>query len=391
MAAIVALGLAYVLSQFYRVFLAVLAPYLAADLDMAAASLGWASAAWFAVFALMQFPVGVALDRLGPRRTAGWLTIVAGGGGALVFAAAPGPAAVVLAMGLIGAGCAPAMMAALYLFARRFPPARFAALGSTLVGVGALGNAGAAAPLALAADAFGWRAAMVALAGVAAVIGLVILRIVDDPAPAPRDAEDRGFGDYLTLLAMPHMWPIYLMMMVNYAPVIGVRGLWAGPYLSQVFDMDGPAVGLATLWMAGAMAAGSFAYAPLDHWLGTRKWVVAVGTLLTALACAALAVWVDRDAGLSVALLALLGFVGISYGVIMAHARPFFPAARVGRGVTLMNFFCMMGVGAGQAVGGALVSGANDPAEGFAAVFTFYAVAALAATALYAFSRDSRS
>ena len=86
MTGMAALIVAYVLSQFYRVFLAVLSPTLAAELGVGASALGWASAAWFIAFALMQIPLGLALDRIGPRRTAGWLTAAAGGAGALVFA-----------------------------------------------------------------------------------------------------------------------------------------------------------------------------------------------------------------------------------------------------------------------------------------------------------------
>ena len=73
MTGLVALALAYVYSQFYRSFLAVVSPELGADLGADAAALSSASGAWFATFALMQFGVGVGLDRFGPRRTAGWL------------------------------------------------------------------------------------------------------------------------------------------------------------------------------------------------------------------------------------------------------------------------------------------------------------------------------
>jgi MFS family permease len=67
------LVLGYVLSQFYRAFLAVLAPMLSADIGVRADELALASGLWFLAFAAMQLPVGWALDRLGPRRTAAWL------------------------------------------------------------------------------------------------------------------------------------------------------------------------------------------------------------------------------------------------------------------------------------------------------------------------------
>ena len=77
------LVIAYVLSQFYRAFLAVLSPFLGAELGAMPEDLALSSGLWFMTFAVMQVPVGAALDAIGPRRTAAWLLGVAGGGGAL--------------------------------------------------------------------------------------------------------------------------------------------------------------------------------------------------------------------------------------------------------------------------------------------------------------------
>ncbi|MFN7269512.1 MAG: MFS transporter, partial [Cereibacter sp.] len=68
-AALVCLVFAYVLSQFYRAFLAVLSPLLTADIGATPEDLAAASGLWFLAFSLMQIPVGSALDRVGPRIT----------------------------------------------------------------------------------------------------------------------------------------------------------------------------------------------------------------------------------------------------------------------------------------------------------------------------------
>ena len=80
-AGIVCLILGYVLSQFYRAFLAVLTPVLTAELGATAEDLAAASGLWFLAFALMQIPVGEALDRIGPRRTTAVLLVIGGAGG----------------------------------------------------------------------------------------------------------------------------------------------------------------------------------------------------------------------------------------------------------------------------------------------------------------------
>src|SRR5690554_3080094 len=101
MAGLAALAMAYVLSQFYRTFMAVLSPTLIEELGATKGDLSIASGAWFIAFALSQFAIGVALDRYGPKRTAAVLLAFGGGGGALLFALATQPWMVILAMALI--------------------------------------------------------------------------------------------------------------------------------------------------------------------------------------------------------------------------------------------------------------------------------------------------
>ena len=81
-AGLILLTLSYVFSQFFRSFLAVLAEVLERDIGARPDDLATASGVWFLVFALMQIPVGAALDRIGPRRTAAVLFAIGGAGGA---------------------------------------------------------------------------------------------------------------------------------------------------------------------------------------------------------------------------------------------------------------------------------------------------------------------
>jgi MFS family permease len=68
---------------------------------------------------------------------------------------------VVAAMALIGIGCAPVLMASLFIFARIYHAGAVRRAASWLIAFGALGNVIGAAPLANAAQAFGWRPVMV--------------------------------------------------------------------------------------------------------------------------------------------------------------------------------------------------------------------------------------
>ncbi|WP_371155555.1 MFS transporter [Jannaschia sp. 2305UL9-9] len=382
-AGIAILTLAYVLSQFYRAFLAVLAPDLTADLGITPAELSRASGIWFLVFAAMQIPVGLSLDRIGPRRTAAILLGVAGGGGAALFAVATAGWQVSVAMGLIGAGCSPVLMASYFIFARQFRPAVFATLAGVLIGVGSLGNIAASVPLGWAAEILGWRGAMQALAGLTVATAVGCWCLVRDPeeiAGGPR-------GSLLDVLRIPAIWAILPMLFVNYAPAAGLRGLWAGPYVADVYDAR--FVGAVTLAMGLAMIAGNFAYGPADRIFGTRKWVVMGGNLIGAAICGVL--WLIPVPGLWMAtgLLAAVGFFGASYALCVAHGRAFFPQHLVGRGVTLLNLFSIGGVGVMQFATGPIFVAAGGGVAGYQALFGVFALVLLAGCAIYALAPDN--
>ena len=285
-------------------------------------------------------------------------------------------------MALIGAGCAPVLMASYYIFARIYQPAVFATLAGALVGVGGLGNIAATVPLSVAAEALGWRGAMAGLAAITAATGFAAWVLVRDP-----DALGDGpRGSLLDILRLPAIWFIAPMMLVNYAPAAGLRGLWAGPYIADIYGAE--LVGAVTLAMGLAMIAGNLAYGPLDRVLGTRKWVVLAGNLRGRRPAAPCGFTPMPGVGVATALLAAIGALGSSYALCIAHGRGFFPPRLVGRGVTLLNLFSIGGVGIMQFATGPVFEAAGGGVEGYRALFGIFALVLLAGCAVYAFSED---
>ncbi|MEO3413481.1 MFS transporter [Roseovarius sp. CAU 1744] len=385
-AGLTVLCLAYVLSQFFRAFLAVLSGVLAQDIGTTPDDLAFASGLWFLSFAVMQLPVGWALDRIGPRRTASVLLLLGGAGGAAVFALAGSALQINIAMLLIGVGCSPVLMASYYIFARQFPAAQFATLAALMLGVGSVGNLVASYPMAWAAETLGWRASLWALAILSAAVALGIGMLVRDPESVEGDVR----GSVLDLLKMPALWAMFPLMFVNYAPAAAVRGLWIGPYLSDVFGLSTGQVGQATLVMGIAMICGTLCYGPLDRIFGTHKWVIFTGNMLCAVTTLLLALLLGANVYLSIALCAALGFFGGSFPVIIAHARSFTPPHLAGRGVTLMNLFGIGGVGLMQFASGSLhrAASADGGQAGYVALFLLFGLSLLAGTLIYLFSRD---
>ncbi len=382
---IFSLTLAYMLSQFYRAFLAVLSPVLKDDLGISADDLATASGAWFLAFAIMQIPIGAALDRVGPRLTAAVLHAI-GAAGAALFALAQGPAQIQVAMALIGVGCAPVLMASYYIFARIYPAAIFATLAAFIIAIGNLGNIAASVPLAWSIDAYGWRATVWGMAAVTFVVAGLVLITVRDPERLPPGPK----GSLLDLLRMWQLWPIMIMMAACYAPGASLRGLWVGPYYADVFGADAGRIGQVSLVMGLAMIAGNFAYGPMDRVFGTRKGVIIGGNLVVLGAFLALWVWPDSAGWTPLVMIVLIGAFGATFPVVMAHGRAFLPANMVGRGVTLINLFGIGAAGLVQVATGrihAAGEGLAAPAQ-YASVFLFLAGVTAVGLVIYAFAQD---
>jgi MFS family permease len=390
MAGYAVLALAYLMSQFFRAFLAVLTPILTTELGMTKPELGFASGVFFITFALMQFKVGLMLDERGPRYTAGLLFPLFAGGGALLFALSQDSWMVILAMGLIGIGCSPILMASYFLFAKNGDPARFALFTTGLVAFGTLGNVAGTTPLAYAVESLGWRMSIASLGVLAVIIGIGILALVKRQ-PAVAASEGSGYSGYLTLLGMPFLWPMIPLMLFAYMPPAGIRGLWAGPYLTDSFGADTVLIGNTIFLMALAMAFGSFAYGPLQRLFGTVKWVIFAGNVVQVVMLLVLAIAPPSTAAGTGMFFAVIGFFGMSYGLQMAHGRAFLPAHLLGRGVTLMNFFNIIGVGIMQIAGGPILQFAQgaSSANAYSGLFLIYALLVAFSLSAFAFAKDA--
>ncbi len=390
-AALTALVSAYVLSQFYRAFLAVIAADLTRDLGLGPKELGDLSAVWFITFALMQFPVGVWLDRFGPRRTTAGLFLFAVVGAGW-FALATGFADAAAAMALIGIGCAPVLMGSLYYFGRISSPDRFGFFAALMIGLGSLGNLLGATPLAWAAANFGWRASMGAIAAATALAAAAVWLVIRDPERVTAEG-DRNSGFLPGLVAVfriPAILLIAPLIFLNYAGVAAVRSLWIAPFFGEVHGFDAVQKGNAAMLMAAAMSVGAFVYGPLERVLGGPKAAVLPGAAGGAILMALIALYGASDATTALVLHGVLGCVGMCYGALMAHARLFFPTHLLGRGVSTINFLSIGGAGVMQWVSGRLVEASiaagRPPVETYAELYRLFAATLAAALAIYLFA-----
>ena len=169
----------FVLSQFYRVTIAVITPQLMADLSLNAHDLSIMSAAFFYAFAVMQIPIAIYLDRIGARKTMISLNLI-GIGGALLFATADSPRLLIGARILLGIGMASNLMGTFKLISLWFAPGRFATLTTIIFSAGTAGNILATTPLVLLGQAIGWRLSFAGVAGLNLLLIIVFCLVASD-------------------------------------------------------------------------------------------------------------------------------------------------------------------------------------------------------------------
>ena len=379
------LGIAYILSQFFRSFLAVLSSVLANDIGAQPDDLAYALGLLFLVFAVMQIPVGWGLDRFGPRIVSSILLLIGGGGGAFLFASAQNPSHINLSMALLGVGCSPILMASYYIFARNYSPKIFATLAATFLGIGSLGTLIGASPLTYFVGILGWRDAVELIGIFTIFISLFLLFTVKNPDIKYESSESSdGFWSILKSKDILLIAPIAI---ICYAPVAGLRGIWLGPYFEKKFEASIDEIGTIGLIMSLGMIFGTFFYGPLDRIFKTRKWIVLIGNFICLLSVAALSFLPEVSYNFAIISFALIGFFGMSFPVVVAHGRSFVPMELSGRGVTLMNLFAIGGVGVLQALCGLVFERTGD----FGAVFSVYFILILIGLVVYFWSKDNTS
>lgn len=396
-ALITTLAAAYVFSQLLRNSIAVIAPDLARELSMSAAELGLLASLYFFAFAAMQLPLGIAIDRWGPKICmivcAGVVVL-----GCLVFAAAHSAAVLILARVLMGIGTSCYLMAPLALFARRFAPERFAMLAGLHMGLGTIGTLLATAPLAYAAATVGWRVSFAVIAAAMALMGLLLALFVDDrPAagvqPQRRESFAESIAGIRAAMRMASVGRLFAMHFVTHASFVLFVGLWGGPYFTHVYGYSLEARGTLLLVPALTHILGQFVFGFGDRAFRAYKPAVIIGCVAS-IACFGLVAGAGRLAPVPLLVwLALFGLCVAYTPLMIAHGKSLFPPHLVGRGMTLLNMGTMAGAFVVQTVSGFVINlfpapGGVYPLVAYRTVFALHGLFLLAALIVYLRSRD---
>ena len=347
-------ALGHYLSTLLRNVNAVLAPDLMGALALTPGELGLFTSAFFFAFALVQLPVGIALDRWGPRRVQLSMMMV-GALGALLFARGTGFGQLLVARAVMGLGLGGCFMAAVKAVSTWITPAKLPSVHGYLIAVGGLGAASATMPVRLVLDYTDWRGLFAILAGLTACSGLLIALVYPrDKGPQPK----RGpLGQALReVFRAPVFRNTASLVLIPHAVFFGIQGLWIGRWLSDVARFPDDAVAYLLYMGMASVIFGAIAVGMITEWAGRRGIapldVAAAGIAVFLLVQAAFVLNYKPSFQLLSVLFTLVGTItGIEYAIIAQSM----PRELTGRAATCLNLLIFIGAFVVQAGFGLLV------------------------------------
>lgn len=351
-------ALGHYLSTLLRNVNAVLAPDLMGALALTPGELGLLTSAFFFAFALVQLPVGIALDRWGPRRVQLAMMLV-GALGALLFARGTGFGQLLVARAVMGLGLGGCFMAAVKAVSTWITPSKLPSVHGYLIAVGGLGAASATMPVRLVLDYTDWRGLFAILAGLTACSGLLIALVYPrkDEGKSGTAGKRGPLGQALReVFRAPVFRTTASLVLIPHAVFFGIQGLWIGRWLSDVARFPDDAVAYLLYMGMASVIFGAIAVGMITEWAGRRGIapldVAAAGIAVFLLVQAAFVLNYKPSFQLLSVLFTLVGTItGIEYAIIAQSM----PRELTGRAATCLNLLIFIGAFVVQAGFGLLV------------------------------------
>ena len=327
-----------------RVAPAVMVEELMREFTVGAAILGYLSATYLYIYAALQIPLGLVVDKYGLRGVVAGACAVCGIG-SIVFSLAENVYVAYLGRGLVGAGAAFSFVGALNMAARWFP-SRFAVLGGWAQMMGSVGGFVGQAPLSMAVAAFGWRSCNLSLGAGGIFLAVLLLFTVRDPKKNGNSNDNLSIWLGLKYVCTnSQTWLATLAAAGLTGTLLAFGGLWGVPYLMAAREIDKPSAAsfISIIFIGWAVGAPFFGW--LSDRIGKRRVLLLCGTAGAALTISTIIVFPKLSTILIIPVLTLKGFFSASMILGFALAKENNPAESGGVALGLINTF-VVGSGA---------------------------------------------
>ncbi|MDH4188613.1 MAG: MFS transporter [Betaproteobacteria bacterium] len=338
----------YFVSYLFRSINAVAGPRIAAEFSLTAADLGLLSAMYFLSFALFQLPLGLLLDRYGPRRINATLLVIAAMG-SFGFALSRTPGELVLARALIGIGVSGCLMAAFSAFVLWYPAERIASMNGLAFATGMLGAIATTVPLEIALRALDWREIFQGIAALALAVGLALFFCTPERGSGRQTSLREQLQGYAHIARDPAFWRVGLCVAGSQAATISLFTLWVATWERDVVHYTGAEIARALLAYALAMMAGYLGFGRAADAMA-RRGRDGLPLLVAGVAASSLCLGFILLGVRAGSLLLWACFFACATAVVLAYAllSRRYPKEMVGRVNTAINVLGFVGMFTGQ-------------------------------------------
>jgi sugar phosphate permease len=340
----------YMLAFFHRMAPAAIATDLQQSFLASGAALGALAAAYFYTYTVMQIPVGVMADTLGIRKIVAIGAALAGAG-SLVFGMADTLAGATLGRVLVGLGVSSMFISLMKLNSVWFHDRHFGTIGGMSLLLGNLGAVLAAAPLAWAVTQTSWRNVFVAVGLFSIVLAVLVWFLVrshpgEAGLPSMRELEGKEahplhhghwYDGLLKIMKNRATWPGFWPNLGVGGSLFAFAGLWAIPYLRDVYGMERNVAANHTMLLLFSFAVGAMLVGMLSDRIGKRVPVIVGGIAVYVLCWVPFVAAWHLSAALNYSLFALMGLGAAGFTLTWASVKEVNPPALSGMATSVIN------------------------------------------------------
>lgn len=328
-------ALGYNLAYLFRTINGLISGRLGTDVGLSTADLGLLTSVYFLAFAAVQIPIGVLLDRYGPRRVQSALFLVAAAGAGL-FATSTDFMSLLVARAMIGMGVAASLAAGLKAIVLWFPTERVALLNGYMIMLGSLGAVTATAPAEQILAWTSWQHLFALLATATGATGVLIYLVVPERAShssiAPRKAT------LASVFCDSRFWRTAPLSATCVGSAWSLQGLWASPWLTDVDGLDRATLVRQLFVMSIVLSVGAFLFGMIVHRIKRRGFGPEIILVIVAILFIGAELTLILRAPLpSILPWSVVAIVGAATVVSFAVITDYFPSELVGRANGALN------------------------------------------------------
>jgi sugar phosphate permease len=336
----------------YEYYLRIAPSVMSADLmhayGLSAAAFGNLAAFYYYAYTPMQLPVGIMMDRFGPRRLL-VVAILACALGSYLFTLTSHLAVAQLGRFLVGFGSAFAFVGVLKLTTLWLPPERFAFMSGFATALGSMGAIIGDISLSALVARLGWQTTIHFAAAAGLILALIIYWVIPNRRAHERVYNEQRSASYsqlvtglLTLLKNRQIWLNGIIGGLIYIPTTAFAELWGIPYLEQAYhyaNLDAAStIAMIFLgWVVGAPLMGL-----LSEKIKLRRKPMTIGSLVAAVLIALVLYLPGLPHWLVSVMLFIFGIFSSSQIIVFAIGRENSSLALAGTTVALTNLFVML-------------------------------------------------